>query len=158
MLAPKCGVTTTLSSSNNGEDLVGSATKTSIAAPAIVPLPKACAKSDSLMIPPRATLIILNDGLANASILVSIKFTVCLFFGKCIVKISDCAITSSIDIISTFSSRARSAEINGSKAIIRMSKASARCATSAPIRPRPNMPRVLEASSIPSHLLRSQRP
>ena len=123
-----------------------------------MPITKACAKSDSLIIPPRATLIILNDGLANASILASIKFTVCLFFGKCIVKISDCATTCSSDNISTFSSRARSTEMNGSNAIIRISNASARCATSAPILPRPKMPRVLEASSIPSHLLRSHRP
>ncbi len=59
---------------------------------------------------------------------------------------------------SMFIARARSAETNGSNAMMRIPKAAARWATSFPIRPRPAMPSVLSSNSTPSHRLRSHRP
>ena len=54
--------------------------------------------------------------------------------------------------------RAASGFTNGSWAMIFMPKALARWATSLPMRPRPITPRVLSASSTPTHFDRSHRP
>mmetsp|Transcript_16465 Transcript_16465/g.46423 ORF Transcript_16465/g.46423 Transcript_16465/m.46423 type:complete len:213 (+) Transcript_16465:613-1251(+) len=68
--APRCGVSTTLSSAKRGLSAGGGSTlNTSRAAPAMVPSAKASARSASLMTPPRATLMIRAEGfiLAKAS-------------------------------------------------------------------------------------------
>ena len=82
VLAPKWGVATTLLNANNGESVVGSLTNTSSAAPAIVPLRSASARSSSFTIPPRATLTIRSDGFARFIISVLIMPLVSFVFGK----------------------------------------------------------------------------
>ena len=57
VLAPRCGVTTTESSANSGESVVGSVAKTSSAAPPRWPLSIALARASSSTMPPRAVLI-----------------------------------------------------------------------------------------------------
>ena len=82
VLAPKCGVATTLLNVNSGDSVVGSFTKTSRAAPAMVPLRNASARSSSFTIPPRATLTMRSDGFARFIISVLIMPFVSFVFGK----------------------------------------------------------------------------
>ena len=158
VLAPRCGVTTTESSSNSGDDVVGSASKTSSAAPAMTPSRIASASAASSTMPPRATLMIRSVGLALSRTSRPMIPFVSAVFGRWIVRKSDSATTWSSGSSSTPSWRPRSADTNGSKAMRRIPKARARSATSLPMRPRPAMPSVLSASSTPSQRLRSQRP
>ncbi len=65
--APRWGVTTTLSSSNSGDSVVGSCTNTSSAAPAMRPSRTASASAASSTIPPRAVLTMRRLGLAWVS-------------------------------------------------------------------------------------------
>ena len=143
---------------NKADSVVGSLSNTSSAAPAITPSVTAFARSASLMMPPRATLIMRNDGLALANMAVLKRLMVSLFFGRCTVMKSDFATRSSNGNNSIFKARARSSDTNGSNATMRIPNAAARCATNLPMRPRPTTPSVLSKSSTPSHLLRSQRP
>jgi hypothetical protein len=57
VLAPRCGVTTTLGSVKSGESVVGSSWKTSSAAPAMVPSLSALYRAISSTMPPRATFM-----------------------------------------------------------------------------------------------------
>ena len=82
VLAPKWGVATTLLSANRGESVVGSLTKTSSAAPAMVPLRSASARWSSFTIPPRATLTMRSDGFARFNISASIIPLVSFVFGR----------------------------------------------------------------------------
>ncbi len=67
VLAPRCGVTTTTSSPNSGDSVVGSVSNTSSAAPAMTPSRMASASAASSTMPPRATLITRSVGLALSS-------------------------------------------------------------------------------------------
>ena len=158
VLAPRCGVTTTDGMPNSGETVVGSDANTSSPAPATMPSRMASASAVSSTMPPRATLITRSVGLALSSRSRPIRPTVSAVFGRWIVRKSDSATTWSSGMSSTPPLRAFSADTNGSKAMRRIPKARARSATSLPMRPRPTMPRVLSASSTPSHRLRSHRP
>ncbi len=57
VLAPRCGVTTTLGSEKSGESVVGSLANTSSAAPAMVPSLSALYRAISSTMPPRATFM-----------------------------------------------------------------------------------------------------
>ena len=156
--APRCGVTTTSSSSNSGESVHGSVANTSIAAPATCLARIASASAASSMIPPRATLMIRRLGFAFASRSAPIRPTVSGVLARCSVRKSASATSSSRPTRRTDRRRAASADTNGSYATSFIPNESARCATSLPIRPSPTMPRVLSDSSTPFHLERSQRP
>ncbi len=108
--------------------------------------------------PPRATLITRSSGLAFFNNSRPMRPMVSLVFGRCTVRKSARATSSSRLTASTPISRARSSEMYGSYAMTRIAKPAARSATNLPIRPRPTIPRVFSASSTPSHLLRSHRP
>ena len=110
VLAPRCGVTTTESMPNSGDSVVGSAAKTSSAAPATVPSRSASASAASSTIPPRATLITRSPGLALSSRSRPIRPAVSGVFGRWIVRKSDSATTCSSAINSTPPRRARSAD------------------------------------------------
>ena len=112
--APRCGVTTTLSSSNSGDSVVGSVTNTSSAAPAMMPSRIASASACSSTMPPRATLMTRSVGLAFSSRSRSMRPVVSLVLGRWIVRKSASAITWSSDSSSTPIWRARSADTNGS--------------------------------------------
>lgn len=56
VLAPRCGVTTTLGNEKSGESVIGSSANTSNAAPAMRPSFRALYSAVSSTIPPRATL------------------------------------------------------------------------------------------------------
>jgi hypothetical protein len=99
-----------------------------------------------------------TPGLVFANAAASRRFVVSFVLGRWIVMKSLWASSVSRSTNSTPMCRARSSEMNGSKAIRRMPKADARWATSAPILPSPTTPRVLPCSSTPSHLLRSHLP
>ena len=86
VLAPRCGVTTTFGNENSGESVTGSRSKTSNAAPAMSPSRKASKRSCSATMPPRATLITRNDGLAFRSRSRLMSPSVSLFFGRCTVR------------------------------------------------------------------------
>ena len=82
VLAPRCGVATTLLKAKSGESVVGSFTYTSSAAPVMVPSLSAVARSCSSTMPPRATLTIRSDGFARFNIAVLIMPFVSFVFGK----------------------------------------------------------------------------
>ena len=108
VLAPRCGVTTTPSSPNSGDDVVGSSEKTSKAAPPTRPSRMASARAASSTIPPRAALTIRIPGLARASTSWPMRPTVSAVLATWMAMKSDRAISSSSSTSSTLSWRARS--------------------------------------------------
>ena len=113
--APRCGVTTTLSSSNSGDSVVGSAANTSSAAPAMTPSRTASASAASSTIPPRAVLTIRRVGLAWVSSSAEMSPMVSGVFGRWMVrKSARCTSSSTVGTRSTPSWRARSALTYGS--------------------------------------------
>ena len=144
-------MTTTESSSNNGDSVVGSTANTSSAAPAIWPSRTASASAASSTIPPRAVLTMRSVGFACVSSSAEISPIVSGVFGRWMVRKSARSTSSStVGTRSTPSWRARSGLTKGSYATSRIPNALARCATSTPTRPRPTMPSVLSWSSTPS--------
>ena len=86
-------MTTTLSSSNSGDSVVGSSAKTSSAAPATMPSVIAQASASSSMMPPRAVLTMRTPRLAKPSISRSSSPTVSAVFGRWMVTKSDSAMS-----------------------------------------------------------------
>ena len=117
--APRWGVTTTVSRPNNGDSVVGSAEKTSRAAPATWPLLTASASACSSTIPPRAAFTMRKFGLALASRSLPLSGV----FSRWMVMKSASAISWSSSMSSTPIWRARSAEIHGSHATSRIPNA-----------------------------------
>ena len=101
VLAPRWGVTTTEGSENSGETVVGSAEKTSNAAPATAPEATAAANAASSTIPPRAVFTIRKPGLAAASRSEPIRPMVSGVLGRWIVRKSAWRTTSSSAMSST---------------------------------------------------------
>ena len=159
VLAPRCGVATTPSSSNSGDDVVGSVSNTSsAAAPAITPSRTQSARSDSTTMPPRVTLMSRSVGLALTSRSRSMRPVVSFVFGRWMVRKSDSPPPGR-----AATARPPSGVPGRTTRTGRRPRAASRTpwrgpATSLPMRPRPTMPSVLSASSTPSHRLRSQRP
>ena len=89
-------MTTTESSSNSGDSVVGSCANTSIAAPATVPSRIAAASAASSTIPPRAVLTIRRPGFALARTAASMRPIVSGVFGRCTVRKSASATSSSM--------------------------------------------------------------
>ena len=136
----------------------GSFSKTSIPAPAMISLLRAEARSDSFIIPPLATLIILAVFFIFESLSVLNKFLVESFNGTCKVIISAFLVNSSISTILTLSSLYNSLFTYGSNPKIFILKDRALLITSLPILPRPTTPSTLFFNSFPTKLALSQRP
>ena len=153
--APRCGVMITLSRSINGLSNGGSFTNTSSAAPATLPLFTASARASSLIMPPRAQLMIRTPSFITANCSASMMFRVSLMSGVCtVIKSARSAISLTV-AISTPNSCARSSEMNGSYASMVISSPCARLATSVPMRPSPTTPKILPLTSVPMNSLRS---
>src|SRR3984957_2938187 len=153
-----CGVAKTFGNATSAVFFVGSSTNTSSAAPARCPLFSASAKSPSLINSPRAALISHAPFFICASVFALIKFCVAGLTAVCSEMKLLSASNFSSGTSSTCISRAAASLIYGSYPITRMSNASARTATSLPMRPSPINPRVLPRTSVPaalpfSHLL-----
>ncbi len=112
--APRCGVTTTLSSSNSGEEVVGSVANTSIPAPPTRPSRTASASADSSMSPPRASLTMITPGLTRSSSSLPMRPSVSGVFGRWIVMTSLMASSSSSSTRRTPIWAARATETYGS--------------------------------------------
>ncbi len=106
--APRCGVTTTLSSSNSGLEVVGSSANTSSDAPARWPASTALARASSSTIPPRAALTRRAPGFIAASSRTPSRPTVSGVLGRWMVTTSALASTSARLVSSTPSWAARS--------------------------------------------------
>jgi hypothetical protein len=121
----------------------------SSAAPAKRPSRNASARAFSSTMPPRAQLIRRAVGFIFAIALASISFAVSFCKGTCRETKSDRTSNTSRSTSSTPSSFARSAVMNGSKAITRIVRPCARAATRRPMLPRPTIPSVLLEISLP---------
>src|SRR5258707_548907 len=141
----------------SGQFLGGSSAKTSRAAPATWPLLMAAARSASLISSPRAALIMRTSFFIFAIDAALIISRVCGLTAVCREIKSHSAKSCSSGTSSTDNSRAAASLMNGSYVTTRISKASARNATSLPMRPRPTRPRVLPRTSAPDDDF-SQRP
>ena len=82
VLAPRCGVATTLSYLNSGLSVVGSLGYTSTAEAATLPLSMARAQASSSMIPPRATLMTRTPSFILANSSSPMKPSVSAFLGR----------------------------------------------------------------------------
>ncbi len=156
--APRCGVSTTLSSSKMRPDVYGSSGNTSSAAPATCPLCRPSTSASRSTSPPRAAFTIRTPGRILAIVSARTRCSVSGVSGACSVMKSDAASSSSSPACITWVSRKRSGDTNGSCAITCMPRPRARDATSWPIRPKPSTPSVLPHTSMPPNRLRSQRP
>ena len=90
-----------LARANSGDDVVGSVTNTSSAAPAMAPPRMASARACSSTMPPRATLMTRSDGLAFSRRSRSMRPVVSFVLGRWIVRKSDSATSWSSAISST---------------------------------------------------------
>ena len=98
--APRWGTTTTEGSSKRGDSVVGSFSKTSRAAPCTWPERIAAARSASLTMPPRATLMMRTPRLVLVRASASRRLVVSLFLGRWIVMKSLWASRASSDRLS----------------------------------------------------------
>ena len=114
VLAPRCGVTTTLGRPNSGLSVHGSLAYTSSAAPATRPSASALASAASSTMPPRAALTMRTPGLTMRSWRSAMSPIVSAFFGRCTLMKSDSASSSSRLTRRTPSWAARAAATYGS--------------------------------------------
>ncbi len=156
--APRCGVATTLSKANSGEEVHGSLAYTSTPAPPTRPSASASARACSSTRPPRAALTIRTPGLTMESSFSPISPTVSGVFGRWMEMKSLSRSSSSRPTRRTPSCAARAGWMYGSYAISRVPNAAMRCANSTPMRPRPTTPTVLPWISTPVYFDRFHSP
>ena len=152
------GVAMKFESPMSGEFFGGSSANTSTAAPASCPLFNAAARAASSINSPRAALITRAPFFIFEMVEELIRFCVAGLSAVCNETKSLCASKISSGTSSTDTSRAAASLMKGSYASTRMSKASARTATSLPILPRPIRPSVFPRTSVPAAVDFSQRP
>jgi hypothetical protein len=143
-------VTTTVSSPNSGDSVVGSVANTSSPAPATRPSLSATASAASSISPPRAALTIRTPGLTSASSFSPIRPVVSGVRGRWIEMKSLSRSSSSSPTRRTPSCAARAGCTYGSYAISLVPKAAMRWAKSTPMRPSPTTPTVLPCTSTPT--------
>mmetsp|Transcript_20290 Transcript_20290/g.61861 ORF Transcript_20290/g.61861 Transcript_20290/m.61861 type:complete len:477 (+) Transcript_20290:705-2135(+) len=155
--APRCGVATSLGCSISAHSCSagGSDSNTSTAAPATWPDCSAASRSASLMMPPRAQLMMRTPGFIVAIDVLLIMSFVSSSSGTWTVRKSARAMQSAAETGSMLSLREASGGKKGSYPITSIPYDCMREITSRPTRPRPSTPSVLPESSTPMYFFRS---